>query len=197
MLSVSPLEAGNFNARCFSAVNENFNAGDEVIFVSLLLGGGVVLKFYDVDSNYVKYLQSYDKQIPNISYSSNNKFVCGVVLSINNCNYYAPISSITRLYRTSYPIKNSDGSVIATIRFCFMFPVPLAFLVEKDFSLIRQHDSAYADLLLKEWNDCRLNEAAVLLKAQSVYKIGCNKSHKFNYTCCNFPLLEQKMRAYI
>ena len=39
-----------------------------------------MIKFYDIDENYVKFLQKIDRQIPNIHYSTNNKFVCGVVL---------------------------------------------------------------------------------------------------------------------
>lgn len=38
MLSVSPLEVRGFNARCFSAVNENFNAGGEAILSPFYLG---------------------------------------------------------------------------------------------------------------------------------------------------------------
>lgn len=41
-----------------------------------------MLKFYDVDEEYVKFLQTIDGQVPNIKYSGNNKFVCGVVLNI-------------------------------------------------------------------------------------------------------------------
>ena len=122
-----------------------------------------MLKFYDVDEKYVKFLQSHDNQIPNISYTNNNKFLCGI---------------------------------IATIRFCFMFPVPLAYVTEKDFSKIRKRDSAYADLLLKEWRDCDKNELAILTKAESIYKIGCNKSHPFNYTCCDFKLLEREYMKF-
>lgn len=54
-----------------------------------------MLKFYDIDENYVKYLQTIDKQIPNIHYSSNNKFICGIVLEMDRINYYAPISHMT------------------------------------------------------------------------------------------------------
>lgn len=31
------------------------------------------MKFYDIDENYVKFLQSIDRQIPNIHYGTNNK----------------------------------------------------------------------------------------------------------------------------
>lgn len=61
-----------------------------------------MLKFYDIDENYVKYLQTLDDQVPNIHYSTNNKFVCGVVLNINKVNYYAPISHTTKNIKQVY-----------------------------------------------------------------------------------------------
>lgn len=83
--------------------------------------------------------------------------------------------------------------VIATIRFCFMFPAPFEVLTEKNFKIIDSTDSKYADLLSIEYNCCLSNEAKILTKAKSVYKIGCNKAHKFNYTCCDFKLLEKRI----
>ena len=152
-----------------------------------------MLKFYDVDEKYVKYLQSIDRQIPNISSDPNNKFIRGIVLEINGFNYYAPISSNTQIQRTNLPILDKHNRVVATIRFCFMFPAPLSVLTEKNFKLINSTDSKYADLLSIEYNYCVSNEARILAKAKSVYEIGCNKAHKFNYTCCDFKLLEQRI----
>ena len=54
-----------------------------------------MLKFYDIDKDYVKFLKTLDRQVPNIEYTSNNKFVCGIVLEVNNVKYYAPISHKT------------------------------------------------------------------------------------------------------
>ena len=155
-----------------------------------------MLKFYDVDDRYVKFLQSHDKQVPNITYFGYNKFICGIVLSINGCDYYAPISSNKNVYRTSYPITAS-GIVIATIRFCFMFPAPLSVLTEKDFAQVRKTDNAYADLLLKQWRCCQTNYNAIMLKAQTVYKIGCNKNHYFNHACCDFKMLESVYTKFV
>ena len=59
--------------------------------------------------------------------------------------------------------------------------------------LINSKDSKYADLLSIEYNYCVSNEDAILAKARSVYEIACNKAHKFNYTCCDFKLLEQRI----
>ncbi len=155
-----------------------------------------MIKFYDIDEGYVKYLQNIDKQIPNIGYDTHNKFICGVVLSINNINYYAPMSSNTQVQRTNIPIYDKNNNIIATIRFCFMFPAPPSVLTEKNFKLINNVDSKYADLLGVEYNYCTSNETQIIQKAESVYNIGCNKNHKFNYTCCNFKLLETRYLEY-
>ena len=155
-----------------------------------------MLKFYDINENYVEYLQTIDRQIPNIGYSTNNKFICGIILNIDGYNYYAPVSSNTKMYRTSFSIKNKNNFIIATIRFCFMFPAPFDVLMEKNFKLVKQSNSRYADLLINEYDYCVLNEDKILKKAKSVYDIGCNKKHKFNYTCCDFKLLENKMSGY-
>ena len=42
-----------------------------------------MLKFYDIDEKYVQFLKTLDRQVPNIRYDTNNKFVCGVVLYVN------------------------------------------------------------------------------------------------------------------
>lgn len=39
-----------------------------------------------------------------------------------------------------------------------------------------------------------LNE--LLKRANSVYKIGCNKNHFLNYTCCDFKKLENEYIKY-
>ena len=54
-----------------------------------------MLKFYDIDENYIQFLKTIDRQVPDVKYDSNNKFLCGVVLEINGVKYYAPISHKT------------------------------------------------------------------------------------------------------
>lgn len=156
-----------------------------------------MLKFYDVDEDYVKYLQNADSQIPNISYDTNNKFICGVVLQINGMDYYAPVSSNTKIQKTNLPICDKHGKVIATIRFCFMFPVPASLLTEKDFAEIALKDIGYANLLSTEFKYCKSIQTEILQKANNVYQIGCNKNHRFNYTCCDFKLLEEKYTEFV
>lgn len=154
-----------------------------------------MLKFYDIDENYVKYLQKIDKQVPNICYETNNKFVCGIVLKVNDINYYAPISHMTTKQQTNMQIF--DGKVpIATIRFSFMIPAYDEVLMQKKFAEIAKVNSKYADLLGAEYRYCVSHEKEINEKALAVYKIGCNKNHRLNYTCCDFKKLEVEYLKY-
>lgn len=81
-----------------------------------------MINFYEVDKNYIKYLQQYEPKIPNMEYHTNQKFVCGIVLRINQYNYYAPISSNKKKQRTNILIKDLDGTTLSSIKFSFMFP---------------------------------------------------------------------------
>ncbi len=156
-----------------------------------------MLQFYDVDLKYIAYLKSYDKQIPNINYKVNNKFLCGVVLDMNGIQYYAPISSNTTIQRTNTPIYDNKGNILSTIKLCFMFPALNKVINLKDFAIIRLTDNKYADLLEKEYEYCKANENIILDKAKKIYKVGCNKEHFLNYTCCDFKLLESIYDKYI
>lgn len=155
-----------------------------------------MIKFYDIDKNYINFLKTIDSQIPNIEYEGNNKFVCGIVLTINGINYYAPISHMTNRQRTNLQITE-NGRVLSTIRFSFMFPAMENVLTVKDFSVIAQNNQQYADLLSAEYRFCRTHEAEIYNKALQVYKIGCNKNHVLNYACCDFKKLEEHYLEYL
>ena len=154
-----------------------------------------MIKFYDVEENYINYLKTIDRQIPNIAYSTNNKFVCGIVLDIDGVTYYAPISHTTQRFRTSKLIYDK-GRPISSIRFSFMFPAPQSVLTQKNFAQIRAIDPNYADVITAEYKYCVNNEIDILQKANSVYNIGCNKNHPNNYTCCDFKKLESEYMKY-
>ena len=155
-----------------------------------------MLSFYDVDQNYVAFLRKTDKKVPNIQYNSNNKFVCGIVLSINGINYYAPVSHFNKKQQTNFLIYNKDNLPIASVRFSFMFPAKPKVLTKKNFNQIAKINKPYADLLSTEWSYCSAHINVLKAKAMSVYKIGCNKQHILNYTCCDFLKLEKIYANY-
>ena len=68
-----------------------------------------MFRFYDIDTNYIKFLKKIDKQVPDSKYTTTNKFVCGVVLDIDGIQYYAPISHKTEKQQTSLQIFDNDN----------------------------------------------------------------------------------------
>ena len=59
------------------------------------------LNFYTVDFEYVKFLKEAEQEyrgfsrVPNVEYGVQRKpkFLCGIVLQINDVDYYVPVTS--------------------------------------------------------------------------------------------------------
>lgn len=78
-----------------------------------------------------------------------------------------------------------------------MFLAYKGVLFEKNFSVVAQTDVNYANLLRAEYSYCSAHIQDILKKTLSVYKIGCNKNHRLNYTCCDFKKLEANYMRYL
>ena len=154
-----------------------------------------MIEFYDIDPNYTDFLQRYDTKVPNIRYDSNNKFVCGVVLDVNNVRYFAPVSHMTTRQRTNILIYDQNIP-IASIRFSFMFPAVESVIRRKDFSDIALRNPDYARLLRKEYSFCIRNANNIISKANQVYRNVCNGNSWFRSVCCDFQTLEQHYMEY-
>lgn len=158
------------------------------------------LKFYEVDGEYIKYLkENGDSRIPNIEYNKHKKFFCGIVLTINNFNYFAPVSSFNRKLHTVFLIKYKDKKTkedkpISSLRFSFMFPCPIEFLSQKDFL---KEDKKYQILLRKELHYCNVNIEKIKKQSISVYKLGMNENTRKKYNICDFKKLEEKCLEYL
>ncbi len=157
------------------------------------------LKFYEVDGKYIQYIkENGDSKIPNIDYEKHKKFFCGIVLTINNFNYFAPVSSYNKKVNTNFLIKDKDIITkqlkpIASLRFSFMFPCPIEYLSEKDFS---KEDKKYQILLRKELHYCNINREKIRKMANQVYNLGLNEKSRKKFNICNFKLLEEKCLEY-
>ena len=70
------------------------------------------LDFYIVPNSYITYLQKAESikwgftRVPNMDYGKNHKpkFICGIVLEINDVSYFVPVSS--------YKFKKPDNFLI-------------------------------------------------------------------------------------
>lgn len=152
-------------------------------------------KFYEVDKEYIKFLQKHERKIPNISYETNDKFVCGVLFDIDGIKYFAPISSFTKQQKTNILIKSASGKVISSVRLSFMFPIPEQLVRVKDFS---KEEYRYKRLLMEELDFCNKNSHKIVKKALYIYqtvKDGSDALLKKN--CCDFDRLESVYTQYL
>jgi protein AbiQ len=157
-------------------------------------------RFYTIDFDYLRYMKEADCKVPNFDYDEHDKFFFGVVLQINDMKYFAPISSKKVDNATSMPIKevrNKRSEQIASIRLCFMLPVPDDALEEVDIAWLRlTKGENYADFVAKEYSYCKNNFNRITRRAQIVYNFGTHPEHKYYQYCCNFHALEDACRKW-
>jgi len=156
------------------------------------------LNFYEVSADYIKYLLQFDSKVPHVDYSKasqHDKFMCGIVLSINGHDYFAPISSFAVPQRTNIIIKNEQGKPISSIRFSFMIPVPPNIATIK---VIKNEPSPeYRRLLDLELRYCQKNANAIHRTAKHVYNTVVNgKDPAMAKNCCDFSKLELACADY-
>ena len=51
------------------------------------------LSFYTVNQDYCEYLRQYDNRVPYTMDSKSTRPFIGLLLQVNSCTYYAPLSS--------------------------------------------------------------------------------------------------------
>lgn len=145
-------------------------------------------KLYSVSDEYVEWLR---KEFPNV-YSNktdartHTRKYLGVVMRIENYNYYIPMSSpkdsdyqiagMNKVIKKSIVpiirivVKNSSGEkeLKGTLRISHMIPVPASELELYD--LENESDSTYKDLVQNEMIFIRKNREKIIANAQLLYK---------------------------
>ena len=157
------------------------------------------LNFYIVDFAYVDYLKNAEEakrgfsRVSNMNYGNNRKrkFLCGIVLQVNNMNYYVPVTSYKEQKPDNFLIKADNGQIVSSLRFNYMFPIPTDAISIR--SIKGEPDRAYRSLLSQELRYCIKNQDKIQQLAERTYKrvlLGKNKGLIAN--SCDFSLLEQK-----
>ncbi len=90
--------------------------------------------------------------------------------------------------------KTKELKAISSLRFSFMFPCPIEYLQQKDFS---KENEQYQALLRKELHYCNINREKIRKKAIEVYKLSLKEETREKFNICNFKKLEQKCLEYI
>ena len=151
------------------------------------------LLFYEIDEAYLSYLNQFDNKVT-ITNNSNykyNKFFCGIILNINDLNYFVPVSSFKKQQQTNFLIIDKNRP-ISSLRLSFMIPVKDGFYKPANFL---NFDTKYQDLVKAEIKFCNQNKSDIYNKALEVYNKAL-KNKFFSKLCCNFKLLEEKCLEY-
>ena len=167
-------------------------------------------KWYIANSKYVNYLRKYDNMVENINYVSKLKPYIGIILFINDFNYYVPISSPkNKHYKMKEDIdfiKIVKGDrIIGILNINNMIPISnidIEILDYKKINNYRNFDSEKEKRLYISFLSCELrliNNKIEKIKesAMKLYneKIN-NPNSKISKRCCDFKLLEEKCKLY-
>jgi len=162
------------------------------------------LNFYTVNADYVQYLQKAEQEkrgfsrVPNMIYSEKykQKFLCGIVLHVNDVDYYVPVTSYKQQKPDNFLIVADNRQVVSSLRFNYMFPIPKSLVAVRVIG--DEQDRSYRALLAQELRYCIKNQNAIQKFAERTYKrVLLGKDLGLIANSCDFLLLEQKCVEYV
>ncbi|WFA07920.1 type III toxin-antitoxin system ToxN/AbiQ family toxin [Tissierella sp. Yu-01] len=162
------------------------------------------LSFYDVDKEYINYLKQEEikrrgfTKVPNIEYKNEQKFLCGIVLSINNVDYYVPVTSYKKKKSENFLIIFDDdkfNKIKGSLRFNFMIPVPKVAITER---IINDEENGIRRIFLQKQLDyINSNRQIILNRSKRTYlRIINNYNPELTKNSCDFKFLEEKCLEY-
>ena len=190
----------------FRPYKSEYNVIDmEQAFVCSICFKGKYMKisFYYVDEKYIQYLKAIEvaergfTTIPNMEYHAHDKFVYGVVLSINDVDYYVPFSHYDKQQEDNILIivdYHKKKKIAGSLRFNYMFPVPKRCLKPVDFSVFEEDRKI---LLRKEYKSCLSQLSKIQKKAIKTYnRVMCGNNIELVENSCLFSVLEDACIKY-
>lgn len=161
------------------------------------------LKIVKVNSKYCDYLRKYDCRVPFNAGSKELRPFIGVLFKINDCEYFAPLSSPKikhkKLKNTLDLIKIKNGKY-GVINFNNMIPV-----YEEVYSVFDLNNKPIDTTEIKRFellnNQLRWineNRKEILLKSKLLYHLYTTNKLPDNVKsrCCNFLILEKNCLNY-
>lgn len=166
------------------------------------------MEFYVVDKTYISELQKIDGLVGKNEYGDGAmKFYLGIVLMVNDMNYFVPISSPkVKHYSMSdntdfIKIHDLDtNELLCVLNINNMIPVPTKCLIKLRYDKLKNYRNFsseieyrnYVMLLQKELRSIQFNEEKIKEHASSTYRIKNNfPKSKISQRCCDFKRLEE------
>ncbi|MCY3067575.1 type III toxin-antitoxin system ToxN/AbiQ family toxin [Aerococcus mictus] len=166
------------------------------------------LDLFKIDGNYIDYLRNFDSRVPINKDSYIGRPYIGVVFSINEFNYFAPLTSPKRGKTIRYnnqitthifqePGKKCWENYLGAILHNNMIPVPNEVLEKIDIEIEKDRDFPYGNLLQKQYEFITNYNSQILKKSLDTYNkqtLGNSKLHQS--VCCNYKALELACSEY-
>ncbi len=158
------------------------------------------LKLYEINTNYISYLRTYE---PHLFFNKeesklNYRKYIGIVLEINDFQYFAPLSSFKDKHKKMKEkvdfIKLKDYAVINLNN---MFPVPQSEYKYVDVS--KEKNLQYRVLLMAEYRVVQVLQKRIIKNAEIVYKhkILNGNNTSLSKRCNDFKVLEKACQMYL
>ena len=167
------------------------------------------LNLYSVSDKYIKYLRQFDNKIYDNKEENRNheRKYLGIVLTVNEFNYYIPMSSpkesdyidfekkIIRKDTKTIMRIHDKGRLYGTLRISNMIPVPITEL--EPYIISNEEDFKYKEVILGELRYINKNSNKIVKYAKTVYKQKI-KNIDINYikNTVDFKLLEEKLKQW-
>lgn len=160
------------------------------------------MKVYRVKDDYITYLRTKEERV--LKNKNERRPYVGVVLTINDLNYYVPLSSPKPKHKTMKNAKDfhkiANGKYGA-INFNKIIPVPSECIIS--FKFEDEEDEEYRLLLQNQYNVIKNMDDILENKSKGIYKIFHTNDEdltpadlKVKRRCCNFNLLEEMCKEY-
>ncbi len=167
------------------------------------------LNLYSISDNYIKYLRQFDDKIYDNKEDIRNyeRKYLGIVLTVNEFNYYIPMSSpkksdyldfekkiIRKDTKTIIRIHEGDR-LYGTLRISNMIPVPITEL--EPYIISNENDLKYKQVILGELRYINNNCNKIVKYAKTVYNQKI-KNIDIGYikNTVDFKLLEKKLKEW-
>lgn len=167
------------------------------------------LNLYSISDKYIKYLRQFDDKIYDNKEEIRNheRKYLGVVLTVNEFNYYIPMSSPKKSDYLDFDkkiIRNDTKTIIrihergrlyGTLRISNMIPAPITEL--EPYITSDEDDLKYKEVILGELRYINNNSSKIVKYAKIVYNQKVkNMDIGYINNTINFKLLEEKLKEW-
>lgn len=159
------------------------------------------LHLYRITEEYSKYMYEENNKAMKSFESKRRRPYIGIVLEINNINYFAPMSSPKekhKLMKNNIDFIKINNGRDGIINLNNMIPVPLLYCEKIDINQEIKQNKKYGLILKYQYIWCNENKDYILNKANKLYNlIIFNKANmNLKNRCCDFKYLEEKYKIF-